>query len=192
MKAALLTAIGAALLAAAVAPAQAQHIEHAYLTVSGGASSVQTRCLERDYDCGLAGHGGRVLGGIYFQPGLAAELVYTDFGRGSEFRGADRQRVGMRMVGLGSAAQLELGGGLAFTVRAGLAGTRTTRDSEVGLRRSLTVENSLDLYVGIAALIRLNRTLAIEAGVDLLGLSEDRRYRQEGAVMGMIGLSLRF
>jgi hypothetical protein len=179
------------LLAGAATGASAQHVEHAYLTVSGGVSSVQTRCLNDRDSCGLAGRGGRVLGGLFVNPGLAVEIVYMDFGRGREVRFGDSQQVGLRMVGLGSAAVLELGGGLAFTVHAGLAGTRTTRESTVALRRSAVTENAVDFYGGISALFRLNKTLAIEASIDALGLS-DSSYRRDGGLMGSLGLSLRF
>lgn len=184
--------LAALVLGAAAAGAQAQHVEHAYLTLSGGPSSVQTTCLNNRYDCGLSAKGGRLLGGLFINPGVAVEWVYMDFGRGQETRFLDSQRVGLRMMGLGSAAQLELGGGLAFTVRGGLAGSRLQRDANEGGLQSRVVLDNLDLYAGISALFRLNRTLAIEASLDALGLSDDNRYRREGGVMASLGVSLRF
>ncbi len=184
------------LLAVAAGAAQAQHVEHAYLALSAGPSSVQTRCLNASnnsdrYNCGLSSSGGRALAGLFFQPGLAAEIVYLDFGRGRETRGADEQRVGLRALGLGTAAVMELGGGVAFAVRAGVAGTRSHRESTVALRRSEVVESSAELYGGVSGLFRFNRALAIEFSVDALGLG-DSTYRRDGGAMATLGLSLRY
>jgi hypothetical protein len=184
--------LAALLLGFAAAGAQAQHVEHAYLTLSGGPSSVQTTCLNTRYDCGLSAQGGRLLGGLFISPGVAVEWVCMDFGRGRETRFQDSQRVGLRMLGLGSAAQLELGGGLAFTVRGGLAGSRLQRTADMGGQQSRVVLDNVDLYAGLSAMFRVNRSLAIEASLDALGLSDDNRYRREGGVMATVGLSLRF
>ncbi len=181
----------AAALACAATAASAQHVEHAYLSLAGGATSVQTRCLNGRDACGLASSGGRLLGGLYFNPGLAAELVYMDFGRGRETRLNDTQQVSLRMAGIGTAAQLELGGGLAFTVRAGLAGTRTVRDATEGGLRSAVTQNGVELYGGFSAMFRVTRALAIEASFDALGLS-DNTDRRDGGLMGSLGLSLRY
>jgi hypothetical protein len=183
--------LAALLLGAGAAAAQAQHVEHAYLTLSGGGSSVQTTCLNGRDSCGLASTGGRALGGLFFQPGLAAEIIYMDFGRGRETRGADEQRVGLRSLGLGTAAIMELGGGLAFTVRAGVAGTRISRESTQALRSSAVVESSAELYGGFSGLFRVNKALAVEFGVDALGLG-DSTYRRDGGLMASLGLSLRY
>jgi hypothetical protein len=166
-------------------------VEHAYATLSGGATSVQTRCLNGRDDCALSSSGGRLLGGFYVNPGLAAEIVYMDFGRGRQDRLADTQQVGLRMAGIGAAAQLELGGGLAFTARGGLAGMRMVRDSTVGGLRSVVTQNSAEFYGGLSAMFRLNKTLAIEASLDVLGLG-DSSYRRDSGVMGSLGLSLRY
>ena len=182
----------AALLMAAAGAAQAQHVEHAYLTLSGGASAVQTPCVTTDYDCNLSAKGGRALGGLFIKPGLAVEWVYMYFGRGTEQRLQDRQRVGLRMAGLGSAGVLEMGGGLAFTVRGGLAGARLSRDLDRSGLKSRSVSDYLDLYAGLSLLFRLHSNLALEASLDALGISDDNRYRSEGGVMGAVGLSLRF
>jgi hypothetical protein len=186
------------LLALAAGTAQAQHVEHAYLALSAGPSSVQTRCLNASSsnssdsnNCGLSSSGGRALAGLFFQPGLAAEIVYLDFGRGRETRGADEQRVGLHALGLGTAAVMELGGGVAFAVRAGVAGTRIHRESTVALRRSEVVESSAELYGGVSGLFRFNRALAIEFSVDALGLG-DSTYRRDGGAMASLGLSLRY
>jgi len=183
--------LAAPLLAFAATGAAAQHVEHAYLTLSAAGTSVQTTCLNGRDSCGLASTGGRALAGFFYQPGLAAEIVYADFGRGRETRGADVQRVGVRMLGLGSAAIMELGGGLAFTVRAGIAGTRVARESTVALRDSAVVESGVELYGGFSGLFRLNKALAIEVSVDALGLG-DSTYRRDGGLMASVGLSLRY
>lgn len=182
----------AALLLMAAGAAQAQHVEHAYLTLSGGPSAVQTPCLRTSYDCSLSASGGRALGGLFIGRGLSVEWVYLDFGRGREVRLADTQRVGLRALGLGSAGTLELGGGLAFTLRGGLAGARERRDADVNGQVSHTVRDRVDLYAGGSLLFRLNRNLALEASLDALGLSDDNRYRTEGGLLGSLGVSLRF
>ena len=184
------------LLAVAAGAAPAQHVEHGYLALAAGPSSVQTQCLSASSNsdrnsCGLASSGGRALAGLFFQPGLAAEIVVLDFGRGVETRGADEQRVRLRALGLGTAAVMELGGGLAFAVRAGVAGTRIHRESTVASRRSEVVKSSAELYGGVSGLFRVNRELAIEFSVDALGLG-DSTYRRDGGVMATLGLSLRY
>lgn len=185
-----IAAFAALVLASAATHTQAQHIERAYLSASGGASAMQTVCEDTRYNCSVSATGGRVLGGLFVGNGLSVEALFIDFGRGQDFRGGQSSRVNLRMGGLGTAVHLELGGGLAFVARGGLAGTRFQRDDPAGFARTSQV-TGIDGYVGFSGLFRLNRQLAIDASVDVLGLSESN-YRRDGGLMGSLGLSLRF
>lgn len=181
----------ALVLASVAANVQAQHIERAYLSASVGASAVETPCIDDRYNCSLSGKGGRLLGGLFIGNGLSVEAVFIDFGRGKETRGSQSQQLSLRMAGIGTAVHLELGGGLAFVARGGLAGTRSQRDETSGPFVRTSQVSGIEGYVGFGGLLRLNRQLAIEANLDVLGLSDDS-YRREGGLIGSLGLSLRF
>jgi hypothetical protein len=177
-------------LASTATPTQAQHIERAYISGAAGTSAIQTVCSDSRYNCSASATGGRVLGGLFVGNGLSVEAIYIDFGSGREFRRGQFSQVSLRMGGIGTALHLELGGGIAFVARGGLAGTRFQRDDPSGFSTSSYV-TGVDGYVGFGGLFRVTRQLAIEASVDVLGLG-DEQYRRDGGVMGSVGLSLRF
>ena len=179
----------ALLLMAVLGVAQAQRRELAYLSAGGGWSAVRTDCTDA-LACGQSGVGGRVVGGLVLSPGLAAEVLLIDFGRARSRSSSRDVTAHQQMLGLGTAVQLELGGGLVANFRGGLAGSRVERTIQQFGGSSRGSTWYLDGYGGFSLLFRLTRDLALEVSLDATGVED--RVSRDSAAMGSVGLSFRF
>ena len=173
----------------ALGSAQAQRRELGYVSAGGGWSSQRTDC-RLALSCDQVAVGGRLLGGLMFAPGFAAEALLIDFGRARTRRQDGESNVHQQLLGLGTALQLELGGGLLASFRGGLAASRVQRSlQQLGSRgRDSTVY--LDGYGGFSLLFRVTRDVAVEFGFDATGVED--QVARDSAALGFVGLSLRF
>lgn len=169
--------------------AQAQRREVAYVSAGGGWSSLRTDC-RLALSCEQLAFGGRLVGGWVFAPGLAAEALLIDFGRARTRRSDSDATVHQQMLGLGTAVQLELGGGLLATFRGGLAASRVESALQQSGRRSRESTLYLDGYGGISLLFRMTRDVAVEIGLDATGVED--QVSRDSAAIAFVGLSLRF
>lgn len=169
--------------------AQAQRRELGYVSAGGGWSSLRTDCSLAQ-TCDQVAVGGRLVGGWVLAPGIAAEALLIDFGRARTRRQSGEATVHQQMLGLGTAVQLELGGGLLANFRGGLAASRVERALQQAGRRSRESTLYLDGYGGFSLLLRIGRDLALEVGFDATGLED--QVSRDSAAIGFVGLSLRF
>ncbi len=176
-------------LLATLGSAQAQRREVGYVSAGGGWSSLRTDC-RLALSCDQVALGGRLLGGLVIVPGFAAEALLIDFGRARTRRQDGEATVHQQMLGLGTAVQLELGGGLLASFRGGLAASRVERSLQQSGRRSRESTLYLDGYGGFSLLFRVTRDVAVEIGFDGTGVED--QVSRDSAAIGFIGLSLRF
>lgn len=176
-------------LLATLGSAQAQRREVGYVSAGGGWSSLRTDC-RLALSCDQVALGGRLLGGLVVVPGFAAEALLIDFGRARTRRQDGEATVHQQMLGLGTAVQLELGGGLLASFRGGLAASRVERSLQQSGRRSRESTLYLDGYGGFSLLFRVTRDVAVEIGFDGTGVED--QVSRDSAAIGFIGLSLRF
>jgi hypothetical protein len=176
-------------LLATLGSAQAQRREVGYVSAGGGWSSLRTDC-RLALSCDQVALGGRLLGGLVVVPGFAAEALLIDFGRARTRRQDGESTVQQQMLGLGTAVQLELGGGLLASFRGGLAASRVERSLQQSGRRSRESTLYLDGYGGFSLLFRMTRDVAVEIGFDATGVED--QVSRDSAALGFIGLSLRF
>ena len=176
-------------LLATLGSAQAQRREVGYVSAGGGWSSLRTDC-RLALSCDQVALGGRLLGGLVVVPGFAAEALLIDFGRARTRRQDGEATVHQQMLGLGTAVQLELGGGLLASFRGGLAASRVERSLQQSGRRSRESTLYLDGYGGFSLLFRMTRDVAVEIGFDATGVED--QVSRNSAAMGFAGLSLRF
>jgi hypothetical protein len=171
--------------------AQAQRREVGYVSVGGGWSSMRTDCTFA-LSCAQVAVGGRLVGGLVFARGFTAEALLIDFGRARTRRQDGDVTVHQLMVGLGSAVQVELGGGLLASLRGGLALNRVDRTFTRPGGSSERIGNTgyVDGYGGLSVLFRVTRDLAVEIGFDATGIED--QVSRDSAAMGFVGLSLRF
>lgn len=169
--------------------AQAQRRELGYVSVAGGWSSQRTDC-SFSLSCDQLAYGGRLAGGLVTAPGFAAEALLIDFGRARTRRQDGDFTVHQQMLGLGSAVQWELGGGLLANFRGGLAVSRVERTSHRLGRSSREGTVYLDGYGGLSLLFRVTRDVAVEVGFEATGIED--QVSRDSAAMGFVGLSLRF
>jgi hypothetical protein len=169
--------------------AQAQRRELGYVSVAGGWSSQRTDC-SFSLSCDQFAYGGRLAGGLVIAPGFAAEALLIDFGRARTRRQDGDFTVHQQMLGLGSALQWELGGGLLANIRGGLAVSRVERTSQRLGRSSRQGTVYLDGYGGLSLLFRVTRDVAVEVGFDATGIED--QVSRDSAALGFVGLSLRF
>lgn len=179
----------ALLLLSVLGSAQAQRREVGYISASGGWSSLRTDC-RLALSCDQVALGGRLLGGLVVVPGFAAEALLIDFGRACTRRQDGEATVHQQMLGLGTAVQLELGGGLLASFRGGLAASRVQGSLQQSGSRSRESTLYLDGYGGFSLLFRVTRDVAVEIGFDGTGVED--QVSRDSAAIGFIGLSLRF
>jgi hypothetical protein len=181
--------LGLLTLACTAAPAQdwSSPREWAYVGGGGGPSAVGASCEGGGNGCTNSSQGGRLVAGVFVQRGLALELLGINFGKARLGQGSGGSTETRRMLGFGSALQLELGGGLAAQLRGGVAAVRSVREGAVNSR---AVGGGSDGYAGVSLLYRVNRQVAIEASFDALGF--DGQRNNDSSALGSIGVSLRF
>ena len=179
----------ALLLLSVLGSAQAQRREVGYISAGGGWSSLRTDC-RLALSCDQVALGGRLLGGLVVVPGFAAEALLIDFGRARTRRQDGESTVHQQMLGLGTAVQLELGGGLLANFRGGLAASRVEGSLQQSGRRSGESTVYLDGYGGFSLLFRVTRDVAVEIGFDATGVED--QVSRNSAAMGFAALSLRF
>ena len=179
----------ALLLLSVLGSAQAQRREVGYISAGGGWSSLRTDC-RLALSCDQVALGGRLLGGLVVVPGFAAEALLIDFGRARTRRQDGEATVHQQMLGLGTAVQLELGGGLLASFRGGLAASRVQGSLQQSGSRSRESTLYLDGYGGFSLLFRVTRDVAVEIGFDGTGVED--QVSRDSAAIGFIGLSLRF
>ena len=176
-------------LLAALGSAQAQRREVGYISAGGGWSSLRTDC-RLALTCDQVAFGGRLVGGLVVAPGFAAEALLIDFGRARTRRQDGEATVHQQMLGLGTALQLELGGGLLASFRGGLAASRVQQSLQQPGRSSRESTVYLDGYGGFSLLFRVTRDVAVEIGFDATGVED--QVSRDSAAMGFVGLSFRF
>lgn len=169
--------------------AQAQRREVGYVSASGGWSVLRTDCSVA-LSCDQTAVGARLVGGLVFSPGLAAEVLVLDFGRGRTRTNDGLVTLHQQTLGLGTAVQLELGGGLLANFRGGLAASRVGRNFQQSRNTRSDSTAYLDVYGGFSLLFRMTRDLAVEVSFDATGVED--RVSRDSAAMGSLGLSLRF
>ena len=179
----------ALLLLVTLGSAQAQRREVGYVSASGGWSVLRTDCRST-LTCDQVAFGGRLVGGLMVAPGFAAEALLIDFGRARTRRQNGESTAHQQLLGLGTAAQLELGGGLLANFRGGLAASRVERSLQQSGSRSRESTVYLDGYGGFSLLFRVTRDVALEIGFEATGIED--QVSRDSAAMGFIGLSLRF
>lgn len=150
----------AALMFSAAASAQG------YAVVSVGSSKLNVDCTGTT-SCDDSGTGFKLLGGYKFQPNMAVELGYFDFGKATATVGALAAENKNSAFGAGIAFHHNISPNWPIVARLGIAQVKTTiSGSFPGFGSASDSESNAALYGGVGIGYRLSPTVSIDGTWD--------------------------
>lgn len=140
-------------------------------------------------DCDKLDSAARLVLGYQYSPGLAAELVFSEYGAFTARTGGFNARVRADAVGLGVAVWADLPPRWSGTVRLGLASVDGRASNNLNETAS---DSSLQLYAGFGLGYRLMPTLWMDTSWDLSQVRVDEADIKDTVHAVTVGVRLTF
>lgn len=158
-----------------------------YVVVSAGSSTLDVDCTGTT-SCDDSGNGFKLLGGYKFQPNMAAEFVYFDFGKATASVGAANAEIKNSAFGGGLAYHQSIGANWPFVARLGIAQVKTTISGSVPGFSASDSESNIALYGGLGIGYRLSPAVSIDGTWDF----SKSKYGDDSGNLSVISVGFTF
>jgi OmpA-OmpF porin, OOP family len=133
----------------------------------------------------------KIIGGYKFNPNLAVELGYFDFGKAKATASGIKGEIGNTAVGVGLAFHQDLAADWNFVARLGGAQMKTKiRGTLTGVASNSDSDNNIVAYGGLGVGYKMTKTVTLGAAWDFSKSKYNKQGLDESGNLNAYGLNL--